>query len=83
MDLNGLREKVLKSMIGKFEMLFIKKPKNIFGWIRMLTLVGTKNHKPKYFYYFQTDKIEIHSDISLTWTLDRRIWRKEKRYYNY
>ena len=77
------KKKGVKIDDGKFEVLFIKKPKNFFGWIKMLALVAIKKHTQKYFYYFQTDKIEIYSDVSLTWTLDRRIWRKKKRWYNY
>ncbi len=65
------KKKGVKINDGKFEILFIKKPKNVLGWIKMLILVGTKKHKPKYFYYFQTDKIEIHSDMNIAWTLDR------------
>ena len=69
------KRKGVKINDGKFEVLFIKRPKNIIGWFNTLVLLGLKKHKSKYFYYFQTDKIEIESNQKLTWTLDRRIWR--------
>ena len=69
------KRKGVKINDGKFEVLFIKRPKNIIGWINTLALLAIKKHKSKYFYYFQTDKIEIESEQKLTWTLDRRIWR--------
>lgn len=75
------KKKGVKINDGKFEVLLIKRPKNLLSWIKMLTLVIIKKHKSKYFYYFQTDKIEIKSEKNLTWTLDRRIWRKGKRYF--
>ena len=69
------KRKGVKINDGKFEALFIKRPKNLIGWINTLVLLAIKKHKSKYFYYFQTDKIEIESDQKLAWTLDRRIWR--------
>ena len=69
------KRKGVKINDGKFEVLFIKRPKNIIGWINTLALLAIKKHKSKYFYYFQTDKIEIESEQKLAWTLDRRIWR--------
>lgn len=64
------KRKGVKINDGKFEVLFIKKPKNIICWLNTLILLGLKKHKNKYFYYFQTDKIEIESEQKLTWTLD-------------
>lgn len=72
------KRKGVKINDGKFEVLFIKKPKNIIGWLKTLTLLLLKKHKSEYFYYFQTDKIEIESNKKLKWTLDRRIWWKKK-----
>lgn len=69
------KRKGIKINDGKFEVLFIKRPKNLIGWINTLALLAIKKHKSKYFYYFQTDKIEIESEQKLAWTLDRRIWR--------
>lgn len=65
---------------GKFEMLFIKKPKNIIKWINtIILLIFRRHYNKKYFYYFQTNKIKIYSEKSIPWTIDRRIWRKKKR----
>ncbi|MBO4816543.1 MAG: hypothetical protein J5507_06650 [Clostridia bacterium] len=68
---------------GKFEMLFIKKPKNIRGYIKTIFAILFKKHnKKEYFEYFKTDKIKITSKIGLPWTIDRRIWWKKKRSRN-
>ena len=68
---------------GKFEMLFIKKPKNIGGYIKMLFAILFKKHnKNKYFEYFKTDRIKINSQIGLPLTIDRWIWWKKKRNRN-
>ena len=72
------KKKGVKINDGKFEVLLIKKPKNIIGWLKMLVLVIIKKHKDKYFYYFQTDKIEINSEKNLTWTLDGEYGGRKK-----
>ena len=65
---------------GEFEMLFIKKPKNIRGYIKTIFAILFKKHnKKEYFEYFKTYKIKITSKIGLPWTIDRRIWWKKKR----
>ena len=64
-------------------MLFIKKPKSFFGYVPTIFAVLFKKHdNKKYFEYFKTDKITIKSKIGIPWTMDRRIWRKEKRSRN-
>lgn len=68
---------------GEFEMLFIKKPKNIIGYIKtIISILLKKHYKKQHFEYFQTDKIKITSDIGIPWTIDRRIWWKKKRSTN-
>lgn len=58
-------------MTGKFEMLFIKKPKNIIKWINtIILLIFRRHYNNKYFYYFQTNKIKIEAKQNLTWTID-------------
>ena len=45
----------------------------------MLLLVCLKNHNnSKYFYYAQSDKIEIHSSNNFTWTLDGEYGGRKK-----
>lgn len=63
---------------GKFEILFIKKPKNIFRWVATFTALVLKKHTNKYFYYFQTDKIKISSNNNLVWTLDGEYGGRKK-----
>lgn len=68
---------------GEFEMLFIKKPKNIIGYINTIFAILFKRHNnKKYFEYYQTDKINITAKKGILWTIDRRIWRKKKRNRN-
>ena len=65
---------------GNFEMLFIRKPKNLFGYVKTIfALLFKKHHKKQYFEYFKTDKIKITSKIGIPLTVDRRIWWKKKR----
>ena len=57
---------------GKFEMLFIKKPKNGWGYVKTLFAVLFRRHNnKKYFEYFKTDYIKIKSKIGIPWTIDR------------
>jgi len=55
---------------GKFEMMFVKKPKNVLQFIDMVFALLIKNHNKKYFYFFQTDEVSIKSDAGIPWTLD-------------
>ena len=65
---------------GEFEMLFIKKPRNIWGYIKTIfAILFKQHHKKEYFEYYQSDKIKITSKISIPWTVDRRVRRKKKR----
>lgn len=65
---------------GEFEMLFIRKPNDFFGYIKTIFAILFKQHyKKQYFEYFKTNEIKIKSKIGISWTVDRRIWRKEKR----
>ena len=68
---------------GEFEMLFIKKPKNIWGYVKTIFAILFKKHnKKEYFEHFKTDSIKITSEVGIPWTIDRRIWRKKKRSRN-
>lgn len=55
---------------GKFEMLLVKSPKNVFQFIDILISILSKNYKEKLFYYFQTDKIVLQIDDDIPWTID-------------
>ena len=66
-------------MTGEFEMLFIKKPKNAWGYIKtVFAVLFRKHHKKEYFEYFKTNYISIKSKVGIPLTIDRRIWRKKK-----
>ncbi len=72
------KRKGVKINDGKFEVLLIKKPKKLLEWIKILNLLIIKKHSKKYFYYFQTDKIEIKSEQNLTWTIDGEYGGRKK-----
>ena len=64
---------------GDFEMLFIKKPKNILGYINtMHALIWKQHYKKKYFEYYQTDNIKIKSKIGVPWTIDGEFGGRKK-----
>lgn len=64
---------------GEFEMLFVKKPKNIWGYIKTIfALLFKKHHKKEYFAYYQTNKIKIKSEKGITWTLDGEYGGRKK-----
>lgn len=68
---------------GEFEMLFIKKPRNILGYLKTIfAILFKQHHKKQYFEYYQSDRIKITSEIGIPWTIDRRIWWKKKRSRN-
>jgi len=55
---------------GKYEMLFVKKPKNKIGWINILFSLLFKKYNSKNFIYQQIGKINIKSEKNIPWTLD-------------
>lgn len=64
---------------GAFEMLFIKKPKNAWGFVKMLFAVLLKKHSnKKYFEFYQTDRIKIKSKIGIPWTIDGEFGGRKK-----
>ena len=57
---------------GEFEMLFIKKPKNMWGYLKTINALLWKKHNNKdCFEYYQSDRIKMTSDIGIPWTIDR------------
>ena len=55
---------------GKFEVMLVKKPKNIFQFIDMAGALLMKNHNKKYFYFLKSNEIVIESEVGIPWTLD-------------
>ena len=78
---NKLVKEVISNLESyEFEMLFIKKTRNIWGYVKTIFAILFKQHnKKEYFEYYQSDKIKIVSEIGIPWTIDRRVWRKKKR----
>ena len=63
---------------GKFELLFIKKPKNISDWFGTIWALLLKQHSKKYFYYKQISNVKIYSNKNITWTLDGEYGGRKK-----
>lgn len=64
---------------GEFEMLFIKKPCNIWGYIKTIFAILFKQHyKKQYFEYYKSDKIKITSEMSIPWTIDGEFGGRRK-----
>ena len=55
---------------GKYEMLFVRKPKNKREWINIVFSILFKKYNSKNFIYVKADKIEIKSEKNIPWTLD-------------
>ncbi len=55
---------------GKFDVLLIKEPKNIFDTIGMIFKVIRGNFKDKDIYYFRTNKLHIESFDECGWSID-------------
>ena len=57
---------------GEFEILFVKKPKNIWEFVKTIFAILLKKHQNKnYFEFFKSNKIKITSNIGIPWTIDR------------
>lgn len=56
---------------GKFECLFIRKPKKLSGYIRLLSDFRRKDYMiNRDFVYFKANHIQIETDEKLPWTID-------------
>lgn len=56
---------------GKFEVILIKKPKNIFGYLSILKSLLLKDYsKDKNIIYSQDSRIKISSLEDIEWTID-------------
>jgi diacylglycerol kinase family enzyme len=64
---------------GEFEILFIKRPHGIMGYIKTIIAILLKKHSnKKYFEYYQTDKIKITSKAGIPWTVDGEFGGRKK-----
>lgn len=55
---------------GKLELLMISRPKNIFDLENIVRSIAQKEYQNELFTLIQAQKIKIHSDIPLAYTLD-------------
>lgn len=64
---------------GEFEMLFIRKPHSIIGYIKTIFAILFRKHSnKKYFEYYQTNKIKITSETGIPWTIDGEFGGRKK-----
>ena len=69
----------LKINDGEFEMLFIRKPHSIIGYIKTIFAILFRRHNnKKYFEYYQTEKIKIKSEEGIPWTIDGEFGGRKK-----
>lgn len=65
-----LSAKNVKLDDGLFEVILARVPKNLADIQEILQFFANENPDPKYFYTCTTKTIEIHSEMSINWTLD-------------
>lgn len=68
--LNWYRKKDIKLDDGKFEMLLIRKPKNMVQFIKTLILLLAKKYKEPYFVYSRVRNVKFNFKEEVKWTLD-------------
>lgn len=66
-----LSEKIVDMTDGKFEVILIKTPSNVFELNQIITALATQNftHSPM-ITFFSTDSLEITANPYMSWTLD-------------
>ncbi len=56
---------------GRLEVILIKKPKNIFGYLEIIKSILTKDYsKDRNIIYSQDESLKIESEDSIEWTID-------------
>lgn len=55
---------------GLFELLLIKKPKNVFSLIRIIISICRKKYDPRSVYYMKTKHLQVEFEEDVPWTLD-------------
>ena len=64
---------------GLFEGLFIRKPRTIFGYFKILSSFFKKDyHKNEYILFTQAKNFEIEAEESIKWTIDGEFAGEEK-----
>ncbi len=76
---NLFKKESIKLDDGKFEVILVKKPKNIFQTIRLVLKIMNGNLKDDNIYYFQTSELEIKSFDKIEWSLDGEYGGNERK----
>lgn len=66
----SFKETVVSMNDGKFELLLVKKPKNIADLNKCVNALLTQNYKSDMISFTKLEKCTIHSDNPLSWSLD-------------
>jgi len=74
------RKENIKQDDGKFEVLLVKEPKNIFSTITVALKILTGNLKDKHICYFKTSEIEIQSPDGIDLSIDGEYGGKRNRF---
>lgn len=67
---NLFKNKSIEFNDGKFEAVFVKKPKNFFQKIKLIFKVLNGNLKDDNIYYLQTSNLKIKCDEQIEWSID-------------
>lgn len=67
---NLLKNKSIKFDDGKFEAIFVKKPKNFIQTIKLILKVLRGNLKDDNIYYFETSDLSIKCNEPIEWSID-------------
>lgn len=63
---------------GLFEVVLVKKPKGLFGLIKVFTSILRKKYDQKNIYYLKSKHLQIDFDKETSWTLDGEYGGKTK-----
>ena len=66
----GFSPKEVKLDDGKFEMLFVKAPKNLIEFRKVLSGLLTQHAKSDFIYYYKASQVKIHCETEIPWTVD-------------
>ena len=76
---NMFKEEEIKLNDGKFEVLLVKKPKNIFDTAKAAFKIINGDFKDENIYYFKTSQIEMESEEQIDWVLDGEFGGKKDK----
>lgn len=76
---NMFKDEEIKLNDGKFEVVLVKKPKNILDTAKAAIKIINGNFEDENIYYFKTSKIEMESEEQIDWSLDGEFGGKKDK----